>query len=281
LERAIGILSKCMMPIHYSNPYNKDEHFSVHFTGPFEGSGAEITTSLNHQASSSIGHSIHFWLDVNFHKFANIAEIADCIVYAAERVGHLVTIETCANGEELVFEKLQFLKYSPIQNELGEWIPSRNLGAVLRSFGSTRGDFTGDRCGIQNPDVWNLMTNSDRCDHVMGQRVESLKHEPSSIIVDAMRHRFPGPTIVTEVGMRHDDYNQSVLVMEAGWEPKDQISRLEITSLCRRYDLAVHELEELAGQIQNIVVGREYISHAITQIYLVDYGLKSHGVDLE
>jgi hypothetical protein len=281
LERAVGILSKCMMPVNYTNPYNKKETFSVHFTGPFEGSGAEITTSLNHQASSSIGHSIHFWLDVNFFKFSNIAEIGDCIIYAAERVGHLVTVESCTSGEELVFEKLQFLKYSPILNELGEWIPSRNLGAILRSFGSTRADFTGDRCGIQNPDVWNLMTTSDKCDHVMGQRVESLKHEPSSIIIDAMRHRFPGPTIVTEVGMRHDDYNQSVLVMEAGWEPKSQLSRLEIVSLCRRYDLEVHELEELAIQMQNVVVGREYISHAITQIYLVDYGLKSHGGDLE
>jgi hypothetical protein len=97
-------------------------------------SGSTITTGINNVANILIGLSIAIALS---EPSAQLTQ--ELIETAANRAGYIVT-----GGSPLrSFEKLQFLKHSPMLDIAGCYRPVLNFGVVIRSTGSLVGDLPG------------------------------------------------------------------------------------------------------------------------------------------
>jgi hypothetical protein len=88
-------------------------------------SGSTLTTVINGFANSCIAQSIH---DLACTDPATT-------LLAARNVGYVITVEECP-----VFEDIQFLKSSPVQDTMGNYHPVLNLGVLLRAYGTCKGD---------------------------------------------------------------------------------------------------------------------------------------------
>lgn len=272
-ERAHGLLRQCMLPITLSHPDDEASCITVNSHGPFEGSGTVLTTILNHVASYNISMAAFYVISNNLEVFTSSSELdaqlAACIGAGAAMVGHKVSIESCRVGGEVVIEKIQFLKRSPMQTTEGEWVSAVNYGCILRSLGTCEGDMMPIQLGL-TPEQFARLTERERMEKFVVSVVQGLVNEPSSPIMDALRSLFVSTTrpLAREFGVLEARSDNPDLV-----DGDNQDKSLDPDSVCRRYGLDSHELRELAACLGSLGLGRVVNSPAVTKIYKTDYDL--------
>lgn len=282
LRRARGLIKQCMLPITIRNPNNAAEKLVVRFHSAFEGSGTVLTTVLNHVASFLIAVGVATQLSAGLPP-------DEAIVRGAMITGHKVTVDSWCEDGCPVFERIQFLKHSPIMATTGEWVPTLNIGCVLRSLGSIEGDLEPKHFGVTAAE-FALIPIQDRMDRFLGGVVRGLVHEPKSRVLDALRSRFvvTGETAldtrrgVTEVSgpVPSCDYERSVsLGVDRAISLKDRSNRVLCEeSFCRRYGITQGDVDELVGHIQQTKLGSVSVTCATTNFYRVDYGVPPIGL---
>lgn len=101
-------------------------------------SGSTITTLINNLANicNAVAISEYSFLGVGL----SGADVGRSVVAACENAGYVVSCAECTIPQDI-----QFLKHSPVFDTDGRLQPMLNLGTLLRSFGSCKGDLPGRR----------------------------------------------------------------------------------------------------------------------------------------
>ncbi len=249
------------------NPSNSQEFLKIKPKTIFQGSGCPETTIVNDVASTSIAISMQtFIAHYNDHpylsddkKFIGFFDEApshiknEILQKSALAVGHVITVD-----EKKTPEELQFLKYSPFQTTDGTFVSTRNLGAILRSLGSCDGDITPIMLGLSKKE-FACLSYEEKMEKFMSSVVAGLVNEPKSIIMDALRERFP-PRKHKIVSTYHST------------APRNTHTVL-IDSYISRYGGTEDEWAQLASQIREFAFGRHLTSPIVAAVMEVDYGL--------
>jgi len=271
-DRALALLKQCQCPIRLTNPNNATEVLTLRFHSAFEGSGSVLTTVLNHTASVMIAIAFIEALSDGYEKchpfiVMDRKNISTVIIEGAYRVGHLVTTEPWVYDGTAIFEKMQFLKRSPIQTVDGAWVPCINYGCIFRSFGSVEGDMTAKQLGIDTA-TFDKMPDADRMENFLSSVVKGLCNEPSSAVMNALRSRFNADVQAKDLS--------TVLDFISEFEPCNYSAQtLSEASLCRRYDLNLQDITNLCTDISLIALGDDSNTQAVGKFYEVDYGVKA------
>ncbi len=258
-------------PITLFNPENRKEFIKVQPKTIFEGSGSPETTPVNHVASTaiSISTSVYLWYysrvpyehEGQRFKFSDpeapAAVRTEILKQAAAAVGHEITVNWC----EMVAQT-QFLKYSPLTAVDGLRKNTRNYGTIFRSLGAVDGDLTAVQLGMTKSQ-FRLASYSTKMERFVGGVIEGLKHEPRSIIMDALRQRFP-PTGSTNIPP--PSFNMDTSERSNSYIPTE--------SLIERYGGCDAEYQLLAEQILKVCLGDVIYSPLVAKFLSVDYGLE-------
>lgn len=267
IEEAYGLISQCCKPIILRS-IDKSEQFTIKLARPFEGSGTVLTTILNNCASISIVLAIIYLINESRIDLFSLQDdgsiMEDTIKEGACAVGHKVTVENVAPHGMVIHERIQFLKYSPMMSISGEYVPTLNYGCIFRSLGVVVGDMLPEQLGVL-PEVFSIMTTSERADRFFGAVVAGLVHEPQSRIMHALRTRF-NCTQANPVECKH---------LQITTERSHFI--LDEESIKRRYGVSDADIDELVVNIENLKVGDCIACYAITRFYEVDYGLPQNS----
>jgi hypothetical protein len=138
LER---VVRQCKLGIRVRNPEKKGgkkskESLYIAFPEPRLYSGVTITTAINNLACMWIIHAIT--------ARSLVCATPESLQAEMERrsasVGFFCTMEHCS-----IFEKIQFLKCSPVLDVTGVHWPLLNIGVLLRASGGCRGDLPGSK----------------------------------------------------------------------------------------------------------------------------------------
>jgi len=249
MERAIGLVQQCSQKIYLRNPSDPSEIIVLDIESPFEGSGTVLTTILNHIASLMIAISVIEGTYTG--TFRGSPE--DRIKAGAAAVGHEVTVESCVS-----YEKIQFLKRSPLLCKDGRYHLALNAGCVLRGLGKVEGDLSAKQLNLPEPD-FNRLSWNQKMERYISSVVEGLKHEPSQPWLEALRSRFNVPT--TSV--------------ESHWIEDDRLTQQEVDteSFLQRYQIDANDLDRLCKILARLSLGDQVVDDALTSIYFVDYTL--------
>jgi hypothetical protein len=273
LEMVRTSFARLREPIMMRNPSEPSEYLEMKPKTIFQGSGCPETTSVNNIASTSIALAfqsfIHYY---NQHDFQSQLvkpsgtkayngsfddaprEVQEEILQlAAASVGHVITIEWHDKPEQL-----QFLKYSPALTDSGTWTLFRNLGAILRSFGTCDGDITAKMLNVTNKQ-FSIMSLEDKMEQFMNAIVCGLVNEPKHIIMDALRARFPNKRHKIASSYHDTEFRGNLSV--------------PLSSLQNRYGGEEAEWHYLAAQIKEMKLGTHAPSDLVARIMKIDYGL--------
>jgi len=311
-QRAIGLLRQCRLPIRVSNPHDKSNYFDIVFNGPFEGSGSVLTTILNHSGSLLAAFAFCY-LMYAMHELYSVSQdlIEQCIKRGFAFVGHSVTIDRCEVGGELLFERLQFLKHSPVKlvtpsGVFLRWGAMQNLACVFRSLGTTWDSLTASKLGVTQA-VFDTMSDEQRLTAMCWQVTQGLCHQPNNCVKEALYNRFTptklntsgswwdwvmsGPTnllarlwmpvggnngtsgSIGKVATSGEGSNASIIFADAPPHAFSDREVVDMHSICSRYDMEVCELDELVELIHRVVSGSIVACRALSKMYHVDYGV--------
>ena len=256
-------------PITIRNPSNRSEFVMVRPRTIFQGSGCPETTLVNDIATCAITLSmlIHIayynfrYLETRPHLSFDLGTDSvrsEILQASAAAVGHVITIEWRERPAQL-----QFLKYSPLTSTTGEYVNTRNLGAILRNLGRHCGDLDPKKLGISRHD-FRALAPSERGELYMANVVAGLCNEPAHPVMDALRERFRCPTRTIDP----TDHASKLLSADRSHH------RLPLSSLQERYGGEDWEWEELIVAIQGLTYGKIAFARILDQIMLIDYGLK-------
>lgn len=274
--RALGLIEQCMKPVRVENPMDPHEYFEIAMHGPLEGSGTTLTTPLNHTASYISALAVGFCLNEllalreDDHIAPSLDDIRSSITTGAGLVGHKVTTSFCGDlAGNIIIEKAQFMKKSPMRTTAGNVVPTTNTGCVLRSLGLVQGDMLPEKLSL-TPEVYESLSWQQRSDRFTAGVIHGFKHEPSNPILEALRSRFlSGTTPVSElerVFSLNNQRNPDLLDLI-----DLSVDTISPASFQARYEFSDLELEELLAQIRSCRVGAINSSRACTKIYTVDY----------
>jgi len=249
------------------NPTNPKEFVKVRPKTIFQGSGCPETTLVNDVASLAISISFVCHIAIYNYKhrkdppksfnFGSNDVRAAILQKAAFAVGHKITIDFRSSVSQL-----QFLKYSFMQDDEGEWVNTRNLGAVLRNIGRVQGDVSARSLGL-TPANFRKLTHSEAFDlHVAGV-VKGLCNEPQNLILDALRERFTN----ANAKLSHEKHQDLYLKTNRSHH------YLPVSSLQARYGGEEWEWVQLADKISKLRYGTTSFSTLMDGIMAVDYGL--------
>jgi len=229
IRRAIA---QCKLPLVLRNPEDQGT-VVLNPDYPIEFSGTTLTTALNNVASLLIGLRC---------KYDNARSVAD-IIRCAFAVGYEVT---CTERQNL--PSCQFLKHS-WSCEPGRAPQSfLNLGAMLRSFGSCRGDLPGHGDIRERAYRWNSAV-------VLG-----YKHSGGNPILSALLETYDSkkPFKVPDEVLKHFSETKR--------------SDIPLSAYCARYCCQDYEILRIATMIREHPYAL-YNLPIIHKIYNVDYGL--------
>jgi hypothetical protein len=244
-----GLVKQCEAPIRvYDVDTTGNRYVQLRPHGPRLYSGSTLTTAINNLANVMIAVSI---------AEATITCPGD-IQTAANAAGYIVTIEIAE-----IFEKLSFLKHSPVRDIHGEWQPVLNLGVLLRMSGVCKFDLPG------RGDLTARATAFQRA------LLQGAYPRSSFTLVDNMKRAVSGKdekldaaAIKAVAKMLQYKVDQSKLLSEV--LPTHQFASADIF---RRYDLQPWEWMELEETFGQASIGTYYASPAASKILTDDYGL--------
>jgi hypothetical protein len=122
------LVDQLRLPFRVVSLVNPKEKVLLSHEHPILASGSSITTCINDLANLAIIHAI---------SAAGALNEAQ-IIEAAEQTGYILTAEHCPT-----YHSLQFLKHSPVRATNGEMTHVLNIGVMLRTAFSCRGDLPG------------------------------------------------------------------------------------------------------------------------------------------
>lgn len=272
-KRANALLKQCMKTMYYRNPCDKKDVKKINMFRPFEGSGTVLTTILNHTASYLMACSIHECLNELYTELVSDSAILDAVKLACSIVGYKITCESCKINGLLVYEKIQFLKYSPMFTATGDIIPTLNYGAIFRSLGHVDQNMTPEQLGVSSLH-FSQMPPIERMDRFFTSVVQGHCHQPGSCIMDALRSRFNVNNIPGQAESR------SRLVIEKDgsffrdiFTCDESENYITTDSICNRYDCTIDELQDLLKVIDCIDLGDHCFLPIFNKIFGADYGL--------
>jgi len=183
------------------------------------------------------------------------------IIRAAQRAGYKVTITTSTRLEDV-----QFLKNSPVYvNELKKHIPVLNLGVLLRTSGTCKGDLPG-RGSIQT-----------RAKVFQGLLLNGMYPRTKFTLVENMKKQCHTPdtlntkTIKLMQNMVRDQLDRKLTTSS------DPVIQLDDAHIYKRYDLSIEEIA-MINNFGNTPVGMGHsaANAALDKILSKDYdGLTS------
>lgn len=211
-------------------------------------SGSTMTTLINNIACLLIAYSL--------------SETGACTVegirLAGEACGYQLTVEHCID-----YSQLQFLKHSPVYDTNGRLQPVLNLGVMLRSIGTCKGDLPG-RGDIRT----RALQFTGGLLHGMYPRVrfpllDNLKKNTLSSTVKVDRH-------IQDL-LRHKIVDDD-----------EEVFSVSSADIYRRYSfpfegapLRADEYAELDEVFGNLTFEDHYASPATDKIFRQDYGLRA------
>jgi len=264
--RSMGLIKQCMQPIDLVSPSGNGEKVTIQFDGPFEGSGTTITTILNHCGSLTIALGAFYYM-VTQH---NNMDLADCISAGGAVAGHNVTVEVWCTDNEKDIEKIQFLKRSPAYDQdAGKWVPSVNLGCILRSLGQVQDELTHVQLGCSVSE-FRTLRHEERMERFFTRVVQGWVNEPANEVMMALRDRF------NTTGHSEVQYEDSYSIKETGFY---KCAASHASNVRQRYDLTSDELTELLYIIRTVKLGGSYACSALAKIYHRDYGVPLPAVN--
>jgi hypothetical protein len=122
------LIEQCTAPIVITSPTNKKKKVVLQPNGPRLYSGSTLTTVINNLANLIVGWQLVAAADCNITTL--VASVAKC--------GYVVTIDENRRPEDI-----QFLKNSPTRDISGIYQPVLNVGVLLRSTGTCKGEIPG------------------------------------------------------------------------------------------------------------------------------------------
>lgn len=248
-------VKQCTQPIIMQNPHKNGEYITAQTVNPTEFSGTILTTVLNNIASSGICCSI------NYHLRRGGSESTEAIISkAAFAVGYSVTAERCQNPEDL-----QFLKMSFWEGKNGELHSFLNLGAMLRSFGTTWGDYP-----------YNKRTEclEDSIRFRNWSVLQGYKHAGESELMRALSSS-KGCQRPKKISKRTVGIHTRQLERENHYKLwNDSVAREPVprSAVLRRYRLSEPEYEELLKATRESDIGHVLRYSGIDKILNRDYG---------
>lgn len=246
LEAANALVQQCKLPFEFMSTEGVCFIDAPH---PKEGSGTVLTTVLNHVDNGMFGTCISAFAEEVLQ-----GKVEEAMRLSAFAFGHDISIEPCE-----VFEKVQFVKRSPVQLMDGSWSFMTNLGCRYRSLGTCDGDLTHISLGV-DIEEWRAMSWRDRGERLVGNVVQSWVNEPANELDDAFRARFKGSS----------NHQQEVsFEYQGGGSSK----AADPASLDRRYPGWLDHAREVSQQIVEVGLFDEVVSPLFATIYNVDYGL--------
>lgn len=242
------LIKQCKLPIKIVNVHNIKQKVKLKNTSedPVLYSGSTVTTVINNLANINIGISIADDLQ------AGKIRVFDDLMTSAAKVGYIVTCEEATCPEDI-----QFLKHSPAYDIEGNLRPLLNVGVLLRSSGTSKGDLP-------------------------GRKSESIEDRASSFQKSVLQGMYPGATFSILNSLRKHCSGSTVTrsAFISKHLPYDHYSgspsyHIDDASLARRYGLPVALIEELNHLIQDSGFGYQIQSKAVDAILKKDYGLRS------
>lgn len=197
-------------------------------------SGSSITTSLNNTALSLIGLNICRLVGG---RMVSKGELRRIIVQAAEEMGFMLKVDVCHT-----YGDIQFLKHSPALVD-GVVVPYKNIGAMLRGFGTIVGDLPGST-GV---------SLSKRAASFNEGVVRSWIHDGNTDVFQTFWRRYVG-----------SDTPSFSTILSGTKIPMEEIRK--------RYSLRVSDCEELLNLISDSYLGDSVESRVLDVIYAKDYG---------
>lgn len=178
----------------------------------------------------------------------------------AESVGRIVTVQVCPT-----MATSTFLKRFEGVTDRGVHVSALAIGALLRRWGVVCGDITHIMFGITERE-FSRMTLAQKWARYARGVVAGYKHEPSHVIMDALRGAFPAGAPLVLAG--DELYRHENMMSQA-----DQ-SRLVLPTslLVARYGGSEEEWGELAGELRHHQMGASIRSRLYRQVLAVDYG---------
>lgn len=255
-------IAQCKMPVRIQNPESTRSHpvgewITARPLYAMEFSGTILTTLLNNIASSSICVSI------DYHS-RNLTQYdpLELVPKSAERVGYIVTLDPAEH-----YEDLQFLKLSFWEDDDGRLNSFLNLGCLLRSFGSTWGDYPFDSTkgetvndGIQFRN-WVVLKGFQHSG--LSAVYNELVAAPASqrpLKYDERKNRKEYERYYTYRLLRDNSSIRKCVPDE---------------SLALRYRISMQQLAKLQNTAKAARVGQRVTSREIDLIFTKDYGYKS------
>jgi len=179
---------------------------------------------------------------------------------SAAAVGRMITVGFCPTMIHSTFLK----RFEAVADD-GDAVPVLALGAILRKFGVTCGDITALQLGV-TPAVFASMSLASKWERFARGVVAGYKHEPSHVVIDALRAKFPAGQLLTLSG--DEKYQQELLLSS-----KDMSMRsVAIEQLQERYGGSNLEWEVFGDELRHQVMGGSIRSRLYREILRVDYG---------
>jgi len=245
-EKMLGLLEQCTKPFRATNPDNRDEWFQAEFLSYYQISGTVLTTLINNWANLLVISAICAALLSG----ADRREVVEEFVAAA---GYVVTIEECAE-----FEELTFLKRHPCRTRDGDWAAPICLGTMIRSFGVIQPQL--DVNTVPNSAGW---TMEKRARAFLGAVAACWVNEPDQPFIAALTTAFPS---FHHVNLSTDQLKHSARKFK-------DFSELDIVSLCRRYHIFTSEYDALCAALTNSQIGDMVTLPVVDVILRQDYAL--------
>jgi len=239
-----SLMRQLELPVVVHNPEDPSERVTL-TAQPFNGgkgrylsSGIVLTTLTNNVGNSS-GMLI---FQSRWHRQLTRAQAVEMLVSSYRDAGMLITVEVCQRVEDL-----QFLKHSPTYVG-GECRVFLNLGVFMKGFGTYFGELPRTRSGERD---W-----ASRAREFNSDVVRSYVHAGDHCITRAFRTKIVGGMAPTVELRGCGGYDIPTL------------------SLCSRYDVEEHEMEELAHMIYCADIGDRIFHTVVDKVMSKDYGFQ-------
>jgi len=255
-EDAAVLVDQCRLPIQIDSSETRKRKAVLTPIEPTLYSGSTITTVLNNFASLNIALSV---AETGVYD-------ATGIMAAAKAAGYHVTTETCAR-----YVDIQFLKHSPVRDINGAIQPVLNLGVLLRSSGTCRGDLPG-----RGP----LRDRAKAFQQALLQGAYPLVHFP---LIDAMKSSATSSNFLTGTKLREAARKEAAKVFRYKVDTEGETEHLYFTAsaVYERYSLTVDQQAELDYVFGGAGYRHHYASSGTAAIYEKDYGITAKYVYLE